>query len=103
MAAPGNTKTADVDWIEEQTAVRVCRVMGTLEPAEGEPLETCTITTTEPNELMAPIHNRMPVILVPTAYDQWLDPTFQHAESLKGLLRPYPSDELLACPVNTGE
>jgi putative SOS response-associated peptidase YedK len=40
----------------------------------------------------------MPVMLSPTAYDQWLDPTFQQAESLKALLRPYPSEELLAYP-----
>lgn len=43
----------------------------------------------------------MPVILAPTAYDQWLDPTFQQADSLKDLLRPYPSDELQAYPVST--
>ena len=70
-------------------------------PAEGESLETCTIITTEPNELMQPIHNRMPVILAPASYDQWLDPTFQQAEPLKALLRPYPSDELTAYPVST--
>ena len=70
-------------------------------PAEGEPLETCTIITTEPNDLMAPIHNRMPVILAPTAYDQWIDPTLQHIEPLKALLRPYPSEELTAYPVST--
>lgn len=70
-------------------------------PAEGEPLETCTIITTEPNDLMAPIHNRMPVILAPTSYDQWLDPTFQKIETLNGLLRPYPSDELMTYPVST--
>ncbi len=70
-------------------------------PPEGEPLETCTIITTEPNDLMAPIHNRMPVILAPTSYDQWLDPTFQHVEPLKALLRPYPSEELTAYPVST--
>ena len=70
-------------------------------PAEGQPLETCTIITTEPNDLLAPIHNRMPVILTPTVYDQWLDPTFQQSESLKVLLRPYPSDELTVYPVST--
>ena len=70
-------------------------------PAEGELLETCTIITTEPNDLMAPIHNRMPVILAPTAYDQWLDPTFQQVEPLHALLRPYPSEELTAYPVST--
>ena len=70
-------------------------------PAEEEPLETCTIITTEPNELMRPIHNRMPVILAPMSYDQWLDPTFQHIEPLKALLRPYLSEELTAYPVST--
>lgn len=70
-------------------------------PAEGEPIDTCTIITTEPNDLMAPIHNRMPVILAPTSYDQWLDPTFQKIETLNGLLRPYQSEELTAYPVST--
>lgn len=70
-------------------------------PAEGEPLETCTIITTEPNELMQSIHNRMPAILAPASYDQWLDPTFQQAEPLKALLRPYSSEELTAYPVST--
>jgi len=70
-------------------------------PPEGEPLETCTIITTEPNDLMAPIHNRMPVILSPASYDQWLDLSFQQVEPLKALLRPYPSEELTAYPVST--
>jgi putative SOS response-associated peptidase YedK len=70
-------------------------------PAEGEPRETCTIITTEPNDLIRPIHNRMPVILSPTSYDQWLDLSFQHIEPLKALLRPYPSEELTAYPVST--
>ena len=70
-------------------------------PAEGEPIETCTIITTEPNDLMAPIHTRMPVILAPTSYDQWLDPTFQQVEPLNALLRPDPSEELTAYPVST--
>ncbi len=69
--------------------------------SKGEPLETCTIITTEPNDLMASIHNRMPVILAPAFYDQWLDSTFQHIEPLKALLRPYLSEELMAYPVST--
>ena len=71
------------------------------QPTVGEPLETCTIITTEPNELMTPIHNRMPVILAPASYDQWLDPYFQEVDSLKTILRPYPSEELTAYPVST--
>ena len=70
-------------------------------PPEGADIESCTILTTEPNELLRPIHNRMPVILAPSTYDQWLDPSFHEAESLKSLLRPYPSEELTAYPVST--
>jgi len=70
-------------------------------PPEGADIESCTILTTEPNELLRPIHNRMPVILAPSAYDQWLDPTVHDAESLKSQLCPYPSEELMAYPVST--
>jgi len=71
------------------------------QPPEGTVIESCTIVTTDPNELLRPIHNRMPVILAPTAYDLWLDPTVQQGDSLKALLRPYPSEELQAYAVNT--
>jgi putative SOS response-associated peptidase YedK len=71
------------------------------QPPDGAAIESCTILTTEPNELLRPIHNRMPVILASTAYDQWLDPTVQQTAPLKTLLRPYPSDKLLAYPVST--
>jgi putative SOS response-associated peptidase YedK len=64
-------------------------------------LETCTLITTGPNELMAPIHNRMPVILSPDNYDRWLDPAVQQPEQLQPLLRPYPNDAMLAYPVGT--
>lgn len=70
-------------------------------PAEGTLLETCTIITTEPNDFMRPIHNRMPVILPPVSYGQWLDPNFQQIERLNALLRPYPSEELTSFPVST--
>jgi putative SOS response-associated peptidase YedK len=71
------------------------------QPPDGEAIESCTILTTEPNELLRPIHNRMPVILPPASYDQWLDPTVQQAAPLTALLRPYPGEELLAYPVST--
>ena len=70
-------------------------------PAEGAPIETCTIITTEPNALMQTIHNRMPVILTPHDYDLWLDPTMQQVETVKSLLRPFTSEELVAYPVST--
>ena len=62
------------------------------------PVETCTIVTTEPNAVTAPIHNRMPVILEPADYDRWLDPSQPDAQAL---LRPCPDDWLEAYPVST--
>ena len=71
------------------------------QPPDGAVIESCTIITTTPNDLMAPIHNRMPVILAPPSYDQWLDPAFQRLEPLNALLRSYPSEALTVCPVST--
>jgi putative SOS response-associated peptidase YedK len=57
---------------------------------EGGPLETCTLLTTEANELLAPYHDRMPVILGPEDYEVWIDPDVREREMLTRLLRPYP-------------
>lgn len=65
----------------------------------GQAIETCTLLTTEPNELLAPIHNRMPVILDPNDYEQWLDPAQPQVDRLKSLLRPYPPVLMTASPV----
>ena len=63
-------------------------------------LETCTLLTTEANDLMWPIHDRMPVILPPDAYARWLDPALGSADVLP-LLRPFPSEALRAVPVSS--
>ena len=68
---------------------------------DGSQIRSCTIVTTEPNELMAPIHNRMPVILPHDAYAQWLDTAPQTRETLQPLIRPYPAEEMAAYPVST--
>lgn len=69
--------------------------------SDGSLVKSCTIITTEPNALMATLHNRMPVILPPSAHDQWLDPTPQKPESLQRLLTQYPATEMTAHPVST--
>ncbi len=63
------------------------------------PLESCTILTTEPNTLIAPLHSRMPVIIAPGHYDLWLDPATDPA-ALTALLAPYAAAELTANPVS---
>lgn len=67
--------------------------------ASVTPLETFTILTTDPNELMEPVHNRMPVILAPQDYDRWLEPG-DAARLPFDLLRPYPAERMKAWPVS---
>jgi putative SOS response-associated peptidase YedK len=67
----------------------------------GEVIESCTIVTTDANELMRPIHDRMPVILPRANYAQWLDPKLQDPETLAPLLRPFPADQMTADAVST--
>jgi putative SOS response-associated peptidase YedK len=66
---------------------------------EGSQLKTCTIITTEPNELMSLLHNRMPVILHPRDYAKWLDPSPQTPDQLTPLLKPFPANKMDAYPV----
>ncbi|MEZ4237809.1 MAG: SOS response-associated peptidase [Myxococcota bacterium] len=61
-------------------------------PISGEVFHTCTIVTGQPNELMAPVHDRMPVILPPSTWDVWLDPKVDDKDQLLELLVPYPAD-----------
>lgn len=61
---------------------------------------SCTIITTDPNDLMAQIHNRMPVILPPDAYQQWLDPAERSPDQLQSLLQPYPAELMTAYPIS---
>ncbi|KAB8319859.1 SOS response-associated peptidase [Tolypothrix campylonemoides VB511288] len=68
---------------------------------QGEEITSCTILTTKCNELLQPIHERMPVILQPQDYDLWLDPQVQTPEPLQQLLHPYPSEAMMAYPVST--
>jgi putative SOS response-associated peptidase YedK len=67
--------------------------------ATGQPLETYTIITTDPNELLEPIHDRMPVILSPQDYSRWLDPG-EPSRLPIDLLRPFPAEELRAWKVS---
>jgi putative SOS response-associated peptidase YedK len=68
---------------------------------DGSEINSAAIITTSPNELMASIHNRMPVILPVDAYAKWLDPAPRFPDDLNSLLVPYPAEEMLAYPVST--
>lgn len=68
-------------------------------PKEGDPLETFTILTTDPNELAERVHDRMPVILEPGDYERWMDPG-ESARPPVDLLRPYPAEKMRSWTVS---
>ena len=67
---------------------------------DGSEIRSCTIITTQPNELLEQIHNRMPVILPPSGYEAWLKEGENDPDLLHSLLNPYPSEEMAAFPVS---
>lgn len=69
------------------------------ESEDGSVLESCAVLTTGPNALMSQIHDRMPAILPPELYADWLNLDLQDPAALQGLLRPYPDEEMEAFPV----
>ena len=68
-------------------------------PNEGDPLETFTNLTTDPNELAETVHDRMPVILEPKDYERWMEPG-DPARPPIDLLRPLPAEKMRSWPVN---
>jgi len=68
-------------------------------PEDGKEVQSCSLITTEANELMAPIHDRVPVILAESAHDRWLDED-EPVSDLQALLKPYPADEMAAYTIS---
>ncbi len=71
------------------------------DPDGGGRLRTCTIVTGRPNELVGRLHDRMPVILPPQAWDPWLDPDLDDPDALRDLLATYPAESLAEHAVST--
>lgn len=67
----------------------------------GKAINSCTILTTEANEVLRPVHDRMPVILHPEDYELWLDADARKFDLVKEVLRPYPAEEMVGYPVGS--
>jgi putative SOS response-associated peptidase YedK len=65
-----------------------------------EPVESCTIITTDSNELVRPFHDRMPVILPVRDHAEWLDPAVRDPDRLVPMLRPFSAEEMVAIPLS---
>jgi putative SOS response-associated peptidase YedK len=94
----GTTKTPYLLYLRSRRPFAFAGIWERWRSPAGETLATCAIITCPPNPLVAPIHDRMPVILPPAAYARWLDPL---ADDARLLLVPYPEDEMDAHPVST--
>ncbi len=68
---------------------------------EGDEVHTFTILTTDANELVAPFHHRMPVILGTEHFEEWLNPEEKRVGDLEHLLHPWRVDNLVVHPVST--
>lgn len=69
-------------------------------PGRGPIVETCSVVTTTPNELIATLHNRMPVVLDEPDYAKWLGERSVEPDELKALLKPFPADRMQVWPVS---
>jgi len=96
----GGIKTPMLLHLKSKCSFGFAGLYETWTPPLGEPLTTCTIITTEPNDLVRPIHDRMPVILPKEVEDLWLDPAVEDPRRLLDILRPYPANEMDAYPVS---
>jgi putative SOS response-associated peptidase YedK len=100
--APGRkTKTPFFIHMKDRKPFAFAGLWDSWNGPDGSQVKTCTIITTTPNELMTIIHNRMPAILHPRDYAQWLDPSPQTPDQLKPLIKSFPADMMNAYPVST--
>lgn len=74
---------------------------GSWRDGEGERVVSCTVITTTPNDLVAPIHDRMPVVLSREHWDRWLDPGFEDVSALRAMLVPFDASAMAGYPVST--
>jgi putative SOS response-associated peptidase YedK len=88
----GKKKKGDAPWFFQVKDGEPFAFAGIWE--QWNDMETFAILTTGPNEMMAPIHHRLPVILSPNDYDAWLDPTMNEPDKLTYLYEPFPGSEM---------
>jgi putative SOS response-associated peptidase YedK len=96
---PGRKKRPWVFRLKDGGPFAFAGIWEAWRPESGPPLFTCAILTTAPNDVVKPVHDRMPLILPPEHYAAWLDRSRTDPAGLTQLLRPYPADLMEALPL----
>jgi len=96
----GREKIPHYFHLRDGAPMSLAGVWGSWRSPEGETLESCTILTTVANDLVRPLHERMPVLLGDTSVERWLHGAPEEAEALLELLAPYPADQMEAWVVS---
>lgn len=96
----GKSKTPMRIKMKDDSIFGVAGLWESWKAPSGQAIHTCTILTTESNELMANIHERMPVILPKEHHKEWLNPSNQDKDQLKSFLVPFPTHNMMAYEVS---
>ncbi|TNF07517.1 MAG: SOS response-associated peptidase [Bacillota bacterium] len=96
-----NRKTPMRILLKDQKVFPIAGLWTTYKKEDGTKLHTVTLLTTSPNDLMKSIHDRMPVILNKANEKIWLNPTIKNETILQSVLKPYPSEFMMAYPVSS--
>jgi len=95
----GKRKVPVYIFLKSKMPFGIAGLYETWKAPSGNEHRTCTIITTDANDLVRPFHDRMPVILPADVEDRWLDPAEASRERLMSCLKPYPSGEMTAYDV----
>lgn len=90
----GQEKLPMYIYLKNEKPFAFAGIWETWQSPDGSTMHSCAIITTAPNELMIPIHDRMPAILSKAHIDMWLDTSRVDEKILLNLLNPYPSEEM---------
>ena len=101
MAADRDRQEAHAHRFADGRTLRLRGALVIVEGPEGNSISSCAIITTTANDLLRPIHDRMPVILPKNMEDFWLDGSLDDPVPLGGVLIPYPHDAMEAYEVST--
>jgi len=96
----GKTKTPFFFFLKSKEPFAFAGLWDAWVQPDGKEVESFAIVTTEPNDFLKPIHNRMPVILSKENESRWLSPATD-PDTLTSLLKPFPSDQMDSYQVST--